>query len=543
MNQTADATSILAPLWRRKWLIIIVALLVAVVTYEYYKREPTRYQSSTQLYLGAGAEEQLLEKGAGKVAAPNGGTQSTIINSIVSEAVHKQLRQQHTAVTRGAAKGKVHAKASEKSSFITITAEAHTARASALLANTTAQAYIKREASKRRHAIEAAIAIARRQIRRLETPHASSGKKASGAGGASVIAAATLSSKINQLESQLAVTNVQQIGSAKPKSAVLLAPKPKKNAEFGFIVALILACVAVFALSRFNRRLRSLGEVETAFQMPILAAFPDVKRPIVHEAGRPRPAKALLEPARRLNAALLLGASGLGNGQPRAVRPRSVLFLSADAADGKSTAVAALALVQRDAGENVTVIDADFRRSALARLLDLDDSRGLADVLTGALSLDEAIQEVGHVHAPTGDAPGESGAAVATLAHAVGTLSVLVSGKPVPNPPALLASPMASELLASTSQDSDSVLVDSSPPLEVSDVLALLGVADGIVLVARVGHTRSTSAQRLLQLLAQSPHAPVLGVVANAASSADFRKYGLSTGQSRWMWPARLFAR
>ena len=28
MNETTDATAIFAPLWRRKWLILIVALLV-----------------------------------------------------------------------------------------------------------------------------------------------------------------------------------------------------------------------------------------------------------------------------------------------------------------------------------------------------------------------------------------------------------------------------------------------------------------------------------------------------------------------------------
>ena len=57
--------------------------------------------------------------------------------------------------------------------------------------------------------------------------------------------------------------------------------------------------------------------------------------------------------------------------------------------------------------------------------------------------------------------------------------------------------------------------------------MPLLGAVDGIVIVARVGHTRVASARRLLELLQHTPSAPVLGVVANAVSPADIRKYGI----------------
>jgi len=53
-----DAGAIFAPIWRRKWLILVVALLVGVGTYLYYKRVTPTYESVTQIYLGAGAEEQ-----------------------------------------------------------------------------------------------------------------------------------------------------------------------------------------------------------------------------------------------------------------------------------------------------------------------------------------------------------------------------------------------------------------------------------------------------------------------------------------------------
>ena len=62
MNETTDATAIFAPIWRRKWLILLAGLVVAAGSYLYFKRETPTYSATTQVYLGAGAEEQLNER-------------------------------------------------------------------------------------------------------------------------------------------------------------------------------------------------------------------------------------------------------------------------------------------------------------------------------------------------------------------------------------------------------------------------------------------------------------------------------------------------
>ncbi len=97
------------------------------------------------------------------------------------------------------------------------------------------------------------------------------------------------------------------------------------------------------------------------------------------------------------------------------------------------------------------------------------------------------------------------------------------------------------ELLRSAAADFDYVLVDAPPPLQVSDVMPLLRTVDGIVLVARLEHTREASAERLAQLLARTSAAPVLGVIANCASRADLRRYGFSSASGKKRrWPALL---
>lgn len=568
MNETTDFSAVFAPLWRRKWLILGVAVVVAIATYVYYKHQPSIYSATTGVYLGNGAEE-LTQLGAGsagkKAGGPNPTAQAALINSsIIKEAVHEQLRRQRkTAALRAALKGKAKAKASEKSEFITIEGEAHNARGAALLVNTTAQTYVQRQNAHYRAQVETAISLTRKQLRKVESGQlqalidsASAAAKGSttSKGATSTTAAiqsATLSAKINQLESDLGVSQVTQVNPAKPHLAVLVSPHPKSNAIFGFAIGLLFAAIAAYALSRLDRRLRSLTAIEEAFQTQVVAALRSVKRPLpVGSDGHPAPAYVLREALWRLQATLqTLRLQGIGaengrgpangegvengvgaeNGQGRG--PRTILCVSADAGDGRSTLVAALALAWAEAGERVAVIEADFRRPVQSGLLRLDGSQGLADVLTGALTREQATQMVSFARPDVGvgvpPLPAPADEAAANVVSSAGSVSVLAGARNVANPPALLGRPVTAELLRSLADEFDHVLVDAPSPLQVSDAMPLLAAVDGIVIVARVGHTREASAQRLVALLARTPSAPVLGVVANAASPADIRKYGI----------------
>ncbi len=519
MNQTPDATAVFAPLWARKWLILAIALVVAGATYAYYKNKPTVYQVATQLYLGGKSEEQGLlgERGSGGKSTANLGNQAALINSaLINQAARRKLRKEAETNPAAAAavKGKAKAKASEKNPFIQISSEAQTPKGAALLANTIAETYIARQRVNYIRAVESVIAITRHQLRRLEAAQlaSSKGKKSSSVG---TVQIAQLSTKITQLESELAVAGAQQVTKANPRAATLLSPHPRKNVVFGFVIGALLACVLAYMLSRFDRRVRSLAQVESITGAQILTALPEVKNPVLRRDGVPSTSKPLLEPIRRLQSALRVAPA---DGRPA---PRSILFVSADAGDGKSTVAANLALAQRDAGEHVALLEANFRRPVQARLLNLDAERGLADVLTGAGTSEQAMQVVpapasenGHVALPAGN----------------GSLSVLIGGGDVANPQALLAAPIMSELIRSLAEATYCVLVDAPSPLQFSDAMPLLSAVDGIVLVVRIGHTREVSARRLQEQLSRTASAPVLGVVANGAKRSDIERYGFSTG-------------
>jgi Mrp family chromosome partitioning ATPase len=70
------------------------------------------------------------------------------------------------------------------------------------------------------------------------------------------------------------------------------------------------------------------------------------------------------------------------------------------------------------------------------------------------------------------------------------------------------------------------VLIDCPPMLAVSDVLPLLGVVDGVIVVARLGVTTTVAAQRLGEQLRRLPDVPVLGVVVNNVAKRYVRDRG-----------------
>lgn len=519
MNETTnDAASIFSPLWRRKWMILAVAFLVAAGTYEYYKHEKPVYGASTELYLGSASEGQAKSALSGRSATAN--AVGLIGSPIISQLVRKRLHAEHTAV-----RGTVKVVAGKASDFIDISTRAPSPRAAMKLANAYAQAYIAHERAQYTRSLEAQISSDRQQLLRLELPAPPSTAKGAKSTSASTLQLANLDDKISQLEASLSTfVGVEQVNPAKA-AAIPLSPAPKKNAEFGFVLGLLLASVAAYVLSRIDRRVSSLAEIEQIFHTEILAALPTVKAPVVRSDGTRAPARPLLEPLRRLDTTLRLGHAIDG---ARQGGPRVILFISSDVGDGKSALIANLARVQSDAGERVAVIEADFRRPVQARLLDATAPRGLADVLAGGVDAGAAMQTL-TPSVPLG-VRAEPGAGVATVVQPLntGSISVLLSGGEVANPPALLGGEGMRELVRSVADDFDRVLIDAPPPLEVSDVMPLLPIVDGIVIVARIGHTRQVSAERLAQLLGRTASAPVLGAVANCVPRKAIERYGFT---------------
>jgi non-specific protein-tyrosine kinase len=209
------------------------------------------------------------------------------------------------------------------------------------------------------------------------------------------------------------------------------------------------------------------------------------KRPLVVQDA-PRSARA--EAFRQLRTNLQF----LGVEQP----PRSILFTSTLPAEGKSTTAANLAIALAQAGEPVTLIDADFRHPQLSQYLGIAPGPGLTEVLIGRATLDEALR------------PWVEDA----------TLTVLPSGTPPPNPSELLGS-RAMARVVSELRARGMLIIDSPPVLPFTDAAVLAKITDSTLLVVRANSTRLDKLERALHAL-QTVDAHIAGVVLNMVPSS-----------------------
>lgn len=169
--------------------------------------------------------------------------------------------------------------------------------------------------------------------------------------------------------------------------------------------------------------------------------------------------------------------------------PRVIVFTSSMPHEGKSTTAINTALALAEEGHSVVLIDGDMRRPTLAKYLDLVGKVGFSTVLSGGVSLSEALQRTRF--------PG---------------LTVLTSGAIPPNPSELLGSQSARKLLSELREQFDYVIVDSTPLLAVTDAAILAAGADGVLVMTRFGQTKREQLTHAVSSL-ESVGAPLLGAV------------------------------
>lgn len=188
-----------------------------------------------------------------------------------------------------------------------------------------------------------------------------------------------------------------------------------------------------------------------------------------------------------------------------------------------------LSLAFREAGHNVAVVDADFRKASLGGLLDAQDGPGLTDVLAGRASFGEVLQAVTVTATQNGNgvgpehAIGAVGTGVASLPASRGDLALVPAGAHHGNLAASLSRGGMRQALKSASDVYDRVVVDSSPILAAADVLPLLSEVDGVLIVSRLGVSTRESARRLLREIQRVSDVHVIGVVVNGIPPRTYR--------------------
>jgi len=195
-------------------------------------------------------------------------------------------------------------------------------------------------------------------------------------------------------------------------------------------------------------------------------------------------------------------------------QPRLIVISSPAPGDGKSvSAINLAAALSLKSEARVLLLDADFRRSAVHGQLGLPETPGLAEVLRGDCTPEEAM-----VHA-----------------REFPNLYVLCAGTPPANPVELLDSSPWPALCAKLRGLFRYVVVDSPPVAAVADFDLIQAPCDGVVLVIRPDYTKRPLLSKSLEIV---PKPKLLGVLLNCVpewflakdSSADYYYYSKGGG-------------
>lgn len=216
------------------------------------------------------------------------------------------------------------------------------------------------------------------------------------------------------------------------------------------------------------------------------------------------PESLAIESLRNLRISLQLTLMESGNNR--------VLITGATPGVGKSFVSGNFAAIMAQAGKRVLLIDADLRKGHIQKAFGLPRKGGLADVLVGDLTPEQAIH-----------------------GQVVPNLDVLTTGNYPANPANMMLSSRLGELLDAMSGRYDLVVIDSPPVLVAADAAAVAAHAGAILLVARDGLTQLGELNESIKRLAHAGQ-QVSGVVYNGMdlSRRHYGSYGYKYGGYRY---------
>lgn len=518
------------PVLARWWIIVLLVAVATAGTYAYYDRQPKVFEASTRLFSTLDTASPGVVDAGTSVALQQDllNAPALLTSRSTAAAIVPRLRFRDTP--EGLV-GSLSATTDSDSTFIRITATRGSAGEAAELVNAVARYYIASRSTGTRRRLTRFLEQQRAQLNAIPRTKGTLTERRA-------LAAEVRQTRL-RLASPAAITT--QLDPAVPPGAPI-APKPRRNAIFAFVLALFAGIGLTFVLERFDRRFKRVEDVEGVFGLQRLSVLPHAKNPAMFSADDvPKVAPEFVEAFRELRTSLQLGALE---------RPlRRILVTSASPGEGKSTVARNLAMSFREFGRTVVVVDADLRRPAQSRLFGVDGERGLTTVLTGEVTLDDALVHVPvellgmetlaqiEATAPAGTPDVDSTAAEAAPvvddpSPATG-VGLLPSGGLAANPPAVLAAESTEALFRRLEAQVDVVIIDSPPVLAVSDALALAAGADAVVLVCRMGLSTRDAAVRATDALDRVRGVHVAGVVVNDLAGPDRARYGYGYADGR----------
>jgi tyrosine-protein kinase Etk/Wzc len=222
-------------------------------------------------------------------------------------------------------------------------------------------------------------------------------------------------------------------------------------------MALLISLLAPFSIvyvrDLLNNKVQSQDDIKSQTDLPILGTLfnnEEVELPVVVNA----PASIVAESFRmlRTNMQFLIADD----------KTPVIAVSSAMKGEGKSYTAINLAAVYASYNKKVCLIDLDLRRPKLAQYLNVDNTKGMSNLLVGQVEVDDITSSVNN-----------------------GLFDLLPSGPIPPNPSELIASDKLEKLIEKLKEKYDIIIMDSPPIGMVSDAMLLSNLVGYFMLVVR----------------------------------------------------------
>jgi receptor protein-tyrosine kinase len=179
----------------------------------------------------------------------------------------------------------------------------------------------------------------------------------------------------------------------------------------------------------------------------------------------------------------------------------TAVVTSPSPAEGKTFTAVNLALAEAQLAESSVLLgDFDLRRPIIHNLFQIKRSPGISDYLTGQCTFAQALRKVEGMN-----------------------LYLLPAGSAVKNPLELLNMRQVKALFEELPRTFNWSIFDTPPLLFSADANLLATLADGAILVVKIGTTTFDNVTRAMQSLCENN---VLGIVANGARASElYSKY------------------
>jgi capsular exopolysaccharide synthesis family protein len=260
------------------------------------------------------------------------------------------------------------------------------------------------------------------------------------------------------------------------------------------LVGLSLGVGAAYLLEFLDRSIKTASDVTRIFNLPVIGYISEISE----SEGKATyitkdPNSILAENFRMLRSNIEFFS--IRN------KIKTILITSPAQGNGKTTIASNLALSISQVEQDVILVDADLRRSAVHSSLKMTQAPGLADVINNKADIESVIRQW----------------------KKEGNLKVITAGNKPPNITEVVGSRRISAILSDLKENHELIIIDA-PPLIIADTYNLASTVDGVIIVLEPGQTSDEQGRAIKEQLDRA-NANILGFVFNKMSEERVHSY------------------